>query len=80
MLVKLAYVMQRLKKYLQKFCHDLQRWGGGHRAHGGLPQSPLGKTLPCPVKRFWTLTEDYGKIITKIYVAFTIIICSTHFY
>ena len=26
MLVKLAFVMQRLKKYL---CHDQQRWGGG---------------------------------------------------
>ena len=28
MLVKLAFVMQRLKKYLKKFCHDQQRWGG----------------------------------------------------
>ena len=58
MLVKLAFVMQRLKKYLKNFCHDQQRWGGGgnfrfyggdtavtrgHRAHGGVP--PPGKTL-----------------------------------
>ena len=28
MLVKLAFVMQRLKNYLKKFCHDQQRWGG----------------------------------------------------
>ena len=29
MLVKLAFAMQRLKKYLKLFCHDQQRWGGG---------------------------------------------------
>ena len=29
MLVKLAFVMQRLKKYLKKLCRDQQRWGGG---------------------------------------------------
>ena len=29
MLVKLAFVMQRFKKYLKNFCHDQQRWGGG---------------------------------------------------
>ena len=29
MLVKLAFAMQRLKKYLKNFCHDQQRWGGG---------------------------------------------------
>ena len=29
MLVKLAFVMQRFKKYLKHFCHDQQRWGGG---------------------------------------------------
>ena len=28
MLVKLAFVMQRLKKYLKNFCHDQQRLGG----------------------------------------------------
>ena len=28
MLVKLAFAMQRLKKYLNIFCHDQQRWGG----------------------------------------------------
>ena len=28
MLVKLAFAMQRLKKYLKFFCHDQQRWGG----------------------------------------------------
>ena len=28
MLVKLAFVMQRLKKYLKNFCHDQQRRGG----------------------------------------------------
>ena len=52
MLVKLAFVMQRLKKYRKnKFCHDQQRWGrqffdfmgghscyeGAHRAHGEIP-------------------------------------------
>ena len=53
MLVKLAFVMQRLKKYLNNFCHDQQRWGeifqfcgghscyeGGHVAHGGPPVPP----------------------------------------
>ena len=39
MLVKLAFVMQRLKKYLKNFCHDRQRWGG-HRAHGSPPVPP----------------------------------------
>ena len=29
MLVKLAFVMQRFKKYLKIFCHDQQRWEGG---------------------------------------------------
>ena len=28
MLAKLAFIMQRLKKYLKNFCHDQQRWGG----------------------------------------------------
>ena len=28
MLVKLATVMQKLKKYLKNFSHDQQRWGG----------------------------------------------------
>ena len=61
MLVKLAFVMQRLKKYLKKFCHDQQRWEGGQfldfmegtavmrgdiELMGGPPVSPLGKTLP----------------------------------
>ena len=59
MLVKLAFVMQRLKKFLKNFCHDQQRWEkrfldfmedtavyeGGHRAHGGPQSLPLGKTL-----------------------------------
>ena len=36
MLVKLAFVMQRLKKYLKKFCHDQQRWEGTiFRFYGG---------------------------------------------
>ena len=40
MLVKLAFVKQRLKKYLKKnFCHDQQRWRGGGGTvfgfHGG---------------------------------------------
>ena len=30
MLVKLSFAMQRLTKHLKKFCHDLQRWGGGN--------------------------------------------------
>ena len=56
MLVKLAFAMQRLKKYLKIFCHDQQRWGnnfwilwgghscyeGGHKAQGG---SPTRETL-----------------------------------
>ena len=29
MLVKLAFAMQRFKKYLKIFSHDKQRWGGG---------------------------------------------------
>ena len=29
MLVKLAFAMQRFKKYLKIFCHDQQRRGGG---------------------------------------------------
>ena len=61
MLVKLACVMQRLKKYLKKICHDQQRWGGAiFRFYGGdtavmrgdielmggsLQSPPLGKTL-----------------------------------
>ena len=57
MLVKLAFVMQRLKKYLKFFCHNQQRWGGqfldfmgghscyegGHRAHGGSAPPPTSK-------------------------------------
>ena len=35
MLVKPAFVMQRLKKYLKKFCHDQQRWRGGHSCYEG---------------------------------------------
>ena len=61
MLVKLAFVMQRFKKYLKNFCHDQQRWErgtifrfyGGQSCYegdielmGGVPQCPpLGKTL-----------------------------------
>ena len=55
MLVKLAFVMQRLKKYLKNFFHDQQRLGGGQfldfmggtavmrgdiELMGGSPQSP----------------------------------------
>ena len=55
MMVKLAFVMQRLKKYLKKFCHDRQDGGGGgqrldfmgghscnegNRAHEGPPSPP----------------------------------------
>ena len=29
MLVKLAFVMQRLTKHVKHFCHDQQRLGGG---------------------------------------------------
>ena len=58
MLAKLAFVMQRLKKYLKHFCQDQQRWGEGGQfldfmgdtavMRGdielmGVP--PLGKTL-----------------------------------
>ena len=61
MLVKLAFVMQRLKKYLKNFCHDRQRWGGdnfwilwggdscykgGHIAHGGFPSPPPTRENP----------------------------------
>ena len=60
MLVKLAFVMQRLKKYLKKIFVMINKGGtifrfyGGHSCYegdtepmGGLPQSlpPLGKTL-----------------------------------
>ena len=54
MLVKLAFVMQRLKNIQKDFCHDQQRWGGdnfsilwGDIELMGVLQSPppLGKTL-----------------------------------
>ena len=53
MLVKLAFVMQRLKKYLKKFLSYINKDGGGTAVMrgdielmGGSPQSPpLGKTL-----------------------------------
>ena len=35
MLVKLVFVMQRLKKYLKNFCHDQQRLGTIFRFYGG---------------------------------------------
>ena len=35
MLVKLAIVMQKLKKYLKNFSHDQQRWGGQFLDLGG---------------------------------------------
>ena len=62
MLVKLAFVMQRLKKYLKKFFVMINKDGGGqfldfmggHRAHGGSPSPPLGKTLVCHSK-LWAL-------------------------
>ena len=48
MLVKLAFVMQRLKNYLKKFLSSSTKIGGalqsdfmgGHRAHGGPPSLP----------------------------------------
>ena len=56
MLTKLAFVMQRLKKYLKKIFVMINKDGGGgqfldfiggHRAHGGSPSlPPLAKTLP----------------------------------
>ena len=56
MLVKLAFVMQRLKKYLKKFCHDQQRWGpgagqfldfmGGHSCYEGEHRSHRGPPVP----------------------------------
>ena len=60
MLVKLAFVMQRLKNIWKKICHDQQRWGGtiflfygGDTAvtkgdielMGSSSFPPLGKTL-----------------------------------
>ena len=62
MLIKLAFVMQRLKKYLKNFCHDQQRWGGNNfsilwgdscyegdiELMGVPPVPPLGKTLILP--------------------------------
>ena len=37
MLLKLAFVMQRLTKHLKNFCHDQQRWilSGGHSCYEG---------------------------------------------
>ena len=53
MLVKLAFVMQRLKKYLKNFCHDQQRWGGtiflfywGDMELMGCPPSPFTRENP----------------------------------
>ena len=44
LLVKLAYAMQRLKKFLKRFCHAQQRWKGqvldfveGHHRGEGFP-------------------------------------------
>ena len=54
MLVKLAFAMQRLKKYFNFFCHDQQNLGGGTifgfyggdtEFMGGPPVPPPGK--PC---------------------------------
>ena len=51
MLVKLAFVMQKLKKIHEKIFVMINRDGGhscyegGHRAHGGPPVPPLVKTL-----------------------------------
>ena len=53
MLAKLAFVLQRLKRYEKNFVMINKDWGGGqfldfmggHRAHGGSPVPPLGKTL-----------------------------------
>ena len=66
MLVKLAFLMQRLKKYLKKFCHDQQRWGGTAVMTGdieliGVPPVPpqLKKTLKPEIisvnfnKNYW---------------------------
>ena len=50
LLVKLAYAVQRLKKYLKRFCHAQQRWEGqvldfvGPYSSWGGP--PTWETLP----------------------------------
>ena len=71
MLVKLAFVMQRLKKYLKKFFVMINKDGGGtifqfygghscyeggHRAHGGSP----------PTRENPDLYAVEGNILTKI--------------
>ena len=65
MLVKLAFVMQRLKNIFEKIFVMIDKdggdnfwilWGGhscyegGHRAHGGPPSPPLTRENPAPVK------------------------------
>ena len=49
MLVKLAFAMQRLKKYIKKICQDQQRWGRDAAVMRGdielMGVLPLGKTL-----------------------------------
>ena len=71
MLVKLAFVMQRLKNYLKKiFCHDQQRWGDtavmrGHRVHGRIRPVPSPPTRKNPGlvglvynNSFWSLCKS----------------------
>ena len=48
--LKLAYAMQKLKKYFKKFLSwSTKIWGGGHIAHGCPP--PLRKTLENRVRK-----------------------------
>ena len=74
MLVKLAFVMQKLKKYLKNFCHDQQRRGGGqfldfmgeHSCYEGniklmgVHPVPLGK--PCTQK----LIKHHDRLLRKL--------------
>ena len=58
MLVKLAFLMQRLKKYLKKFCHDQQRWGGTAVMTGDIELIGVPPVPPPPTKEN-PKTRDY---------------------
>ena len=70
MLVKLAFVMQKLKTYPKNFCHDQQRLGGHSCYDGGIehmgvpPAPPLGKTLQTMHNQ--SRAPAYGCVITSL--------------
>ena len=75
MLVKLAFVMQRLKKISKNIVVMINKdeggeflnFMGGQRAHGGLPVPSLGKTLHVPcITNFPNLDTVFCRLRWKI--------------